>query len=237
MKFCVLGKSELKIVFFCTIFISYNNEFNLFFQFFTRVGGKEKVHLLLLKIICRSFRNLRNNFSHIEHRLTTRIEWSFFSADFRNNLTPECWQYWHLPWAACLSLTKCLQESSTEKQIWGSNSGYHFIFHLGESLGVGNTFRLLMQSWHLFFSRPFNENYKILKNCPYNFHKILHSHFTPKGAPACAMALKSYDWDVRNIVKSSPKMTKKQPLLNFFHFPKNCTYDSNEILYSHSTPY
>ena len=43
-----------------------------------------------------------------------------------------------------------------------------------------------------FFSRPFHENFKFLKNCPYDFHEILHSHSTPKGAPACAKASKSY---------------------------------------------
>ena len=44
-----------------------------------------------------------------------------------------------------------------------------------------------------FFSRPFHENFEFLKNCPYDFHKILHSHSTPKGAPACSKASKSYD--------------------------------------------
>ena len=65
-------------------------------------------------------------------------------------------------------------------------------------LGVGKNFRLLMQSCCFFFSRPFHENFKFLKNCPYDFHEILHSHSTPKGAPACAKASKSYGWDVRN---------------------------------------
>ena len=62
----------------------------------------------------------------------------------------------------------------------------------------------------LFFSsRPFHENFKFLKNCPYDSHEILHSHSTPKGAAACAKASKSYGWDVRNIAKISPKMAKK----------------------------
>ena len=69
-----------------------------------------------------------------------------------------------------------------------------------------------------FFSRPFHENFKFLKNCPYDFHEILHSHSTPKGAPACAKASKSYDWNVRNIAKISPKMAKKQPFFDFFRF-------------------
>ena len=92
--------------------------------------------------------------------------------------------------------------------------------HLATSLflGVGKNFRLLMQSCCFFFSRPFHENFKFLKNCPYDFHEILHSHSTPKGAPACAKASKSYGWDVRNIAKSSPKMAKKQPFFDFFQF-------------------
>ena len=69
-----------------------------------------------------------------------------------------------------------------------------------------------------FFSRPFHENFKFLKNCPYDFHEILHSHSTPKGAPACAKPSKSYGWDVRNIAKISPKMAKKQPFFDFFRF-------------------
>ena len=73
-------------------------------------------------------------------------------------------------------------------------------------LGVGKNFRLLMQSCCFFFSRPFHETFKFLKNCPFDFHEFLHSHSTPKGAPACAKASKSYGWDVRNIAKISPKM-------------------------------
>ena len=68
-----------------------------------------------------------------------------------------------------------------------------------------------------FFSWPFNENFKFLKNCPYDFHKILHSHFTPKGAPVCAMASKLYDW-MWKTAKISPKMAKKQPFPTFFRF-------------------
>ena len=85
-------------------------------------------------------------------------------------------------------------------------------------LGVGKNFRLLMQSCCFFFSRPFHENFKFLKNCPYDFHEILHSHFTPTGAPASAKASKSYGWDVRNIAKISPKMAKKQSFFDFFRF-------------------
>ena len=69
-----------------------------------------------------------------------------------------------------------------------------------------------------FFSRPFHENFKFLRNCLYDFHEILHSHSTPKGAPACAKTSKSYGWDVRNIAKISPKMAKKQPYFDFFRF-------------------
>ena len=54
------------------------------------------------------------------------------------------------------------------------------------------------------------------KNCPYDSHKILHSHSTPKRAPACAKASKSYDWNVRNIAKISPKMAKISPKTAIF---------------------
>ena len=92
-----------------------------------------------------------------------------------------------------------------------------FMFHLFES---EKNYRLLMQCavFFVFFSRPFHGNFKFLKNCPYDFHEILHSHSTPEGAPACAKASKSYGWDVRNIAKISPKMAKKQPFFDFFRF-------------------
>ena len=106
-----------------------------------------------------------------------------------------------------------------------------FIFRI--FLGVGKNFRLLMQLccfFLFFFSRPFHENFKFLKNCPYDFH----SHSTPRGGSACAKASKSYGWDVRNIAKISPKMAKKQSFFDFFFdFLKNCPYDSNKNFYSH----
>ena len=66
-----------------------------------------------------------------------------------------------------------------------------------------------------FVSRPFHENFKFLKNCPYDFHKTLHSHSTPKGAPACAMASKSYYWNVRNS-QNSPKNGQKTAIFRLF---------------------
>ena len=60
----------------------------------------------------------------------------------------------------------------------------------------------------VFFSRPSNENFTFLKNCPYDFHNIFHRLSKTKAAPACAMASKSYDWDLRDIGKISPKMSE-----------------------------
>ena len=84
-----------------------------------------------------------------------------------------------------------------------------------------------------FFSRPFNETIKFLKNCPNDFHKILHSHFTPKGAPGYAKASKSYDWDLRNEAKKNPKI---RHFWTFFNFREKCPYDFNGTLSSLSTP-
>ena len=64
----------------------------------------------------------------------------------------------------------------------------------------------------------------------------MRSHSTPKGAPACAMASKLKDWDLRNIAKISTKMAKNWPILDF-DFLENCPYDSKKTFYSHSTPY
>ena len=59
-----------------------------------------------------------------------------------------------------------------------------------------------------FFSHSFMKISNFPKNGPYFFPKLLHSHSTPKDAPACANAIKSYGWDVRNIAKINPKMAK-----------------------------
>ena len=90
------------------------------------------------------------------------------------------------------------------------------IFRLFRSRKKFSTTYAIVLFFLFFFSRPFHENFKFLKNCPYDFHEFLHSHSTPKGTPACAMASKSYGWDVRNIAKISPKMAKKQPFFEFF---------------------
>ena len=84
-------------------------------------------------------------------------------------------------------------------------------------LGVGKHFRLLMQSCRFlfFFSLPFHENFKFLKKCPYEIHTILHSHSTPKGAPACSKVSKPYHWNERNIAKISPKTAIFRLFSNF----------------------
>ena len=110
------------------------------------------------------------------------------------------------------------KKSHSSEKKWGILSVISRLWTSVLFLGVGKNFRLLMQSCCFFFSRPFHENFKFLKNCSYDFHEILHSHSTPKGAPACAKASKSYGWDVRNIAKISPKMAKKQPFFEFFRF-------------------
>ena len=51
------------------------------------------------------------------------------------------------------------------------------------------------------------------------------------------MASKSYGCDVRNISKSSPKMTKKQSFSTFYSIFSKTLYDSKENFYSQSTPH
>ena len=138
----------------------------------------------------------------------------------------------------CHSVEKFSKRPDTT--LWTQNNFYlhvtSFILSLCSNfLRVGKNFRLLMQSWR-FFSRPYNENVKFLKNCSYDFYKIWHSHSTPKSAPVCTMASKSYGWDVRNIAKINTKMSKKPPILNFFRFSQTL-YDLKELLWSLSTWY
>ena len=83
----------------------------------------------------------------------------------------------------------------------------------------------------------FSTFFDFLKNCPCDSNEISHSHSTPLENPICAMASKSFTWDVRNLAKISPKKAKKRTFFISFRFSQNCPYDSNEIVYSHSTPY
>ena len=92
-----------------------------------------------------------------------------------------------------------------------------------------------MNLYH-FFSRPFNEIFKFLQNSSYDFYQNKHNHSKPKGAPACAMASKWYEWDLRKIARICPKMTRKQPFLEFFKFSQKLHTIRTKI-YSHSTPY
>ena len=64
------------------------------------------------------------------------------------------------------------------------------------------------------YSPDLSVKIRISQNCPYDFYKILQSFYT-QGAPACAMASKSYDWNLRNIVKISPKIPT--PLTHMRH--------------------
>ena len=57
-------------------------------------------------------------------------------------------------------------------------------------------------------------------------------HSSPKGAPACAMTSKSFDWDLRIIAKKNYQKT----VFGLFSIFSEVV-DSNEIFYSHATPY
>ena len=64
----------------------------------------------------------------------------------------------------------------------------------------------------------FSTFFVFLKNCPYDSNEIFYSFSTPYQSPICAMASKSYGWDVRNIAKISSKMAKNQRFFDFFRF-------------------
>ena len=76
--------------------------------------------------------------------------------------------------------------------------------------------------WNLcFFSRPFNENFKFLKNCPYDFLKICIIIIHPKmHPPTSEMASKSYNWDVGNS-PNLPENDQKTAIFQLFHFSEN----------------
>ena len=79
-------------------------------------------------------------------------------------------------------------------------------------LGVRKNCRLLMQSCRfVVFSPDLFLKISILSKTVHSSFMKFCSHSTPKGAPAYAKASKSYDWNVRNIAKISPKMAKNSP--------------------------
>ena len=100
-------------------------------------------------------------------------------------------------------------------------------------------FRLLMQSCRFFcffFSRPFNENFKFLKTCPTIFIKFSTVIIHPKGP----LRAQWYQNRITGMCETSPKLAQNWPKNSHFRlfsiFAKT-PYDSNEIFYSHSTPY
>ena len=110
-----------------------------------------------------------------------------------------------------LKATKHARREQMNKSHWLIKvSRAHFIrgdlFPNHRFLGVGNV-RLLMQSCR-FFLPTFHENFEFLKNCPYDFHKILQSFYT--------------QWGTLHAQRHSHFST-------FFDFLENCPYDSNEI--------
>ena len=64
-----------------------------------------------------------------------------------------------------------------------------------------------------FFSRPFHENFKFLKNCPYDFHKISQSFYTQRG-PCVLKGIKI----VRLECEKRSKLAQKQSFFDFFRF-------------------
>ena len=78
--------------------------------------------------------------------------------------------------------------------------------------------------------------YSIFSKTLYDSNEIFYSQSTPHYGPFCAVSLDSYGWDVKKIAKFNAKLVKKQSFFDFRDFRKNCSYDLNEIFYSHSTP-
>ena len=87
-------------------------------------------------------------------------------------------------WVASLQFSKCSHAYARLPACMYNQGGPLWVF-----------IRSRKKCNRIFFpSRPFNEIFKFLENCPYDFHWILHSHSTPKGAHVCAIASKWYDW-------------------------------------------
>ena len=110
------------------------------------------------------------------------------------------------------------------------NDSYFFFFELSsiESLKITfvgffrirknfSTTNAIVSFFLFFFSRPLNENFKLLKNCSYDFHTIVHSHSTPLRAQRHQNRMIAM-WETAN---SSPKMAKKVIFRLFFDFLKN----------------
>ena len=75
-----------------------------------------------------------------------------------------------------------------------------------------------MQSWR-FFSRPFNENFKFLKICPYDFHKFYTVIIRPK-VLLCAQWHQNRMTEIWETTKISSKTTKNSHFCTLFIFLK-----------------
>ena len=66
----------------------------------------------------------------------------------------------------------------------------------------------------------FSTFFAFLKNCSYDSYENLYCHSTPFERPICAMASKSYGWDVRNNHNQPKSGHKTAIFLHFSNFPK-----------------
>ena len=86
--------------------------------------------------------------------------------------------------------------------------------------------------------QPFFDFFRFSQKLSIRFERIFLQLFYTILESYMCNGIKIVWLGVRNIAKCSPKMAKKQSFFDFFFdFLKNCPYDSNEIFYSHSTPY
>ena len=60
--------------------------------------------------------------------------------------------------------------------------------------------------------------FDFLKNCPYDSNEIFYSYSTSYQSPICAMASKSYGWDLRNSQNLPKNGQKNSHFSIFFRF-------------------
>ena len=67
------------------------------------------------------------------------------------------------------------------------------------------------------------------------FERIVYNLPTPCSGSMCAMTSKLYDWDMRNLAKVSPKLTKTD-IFGLFWFHSKLSVRFERIVYNLSTP-
>ena len=116
------------------------------------------------------------------------------------------------------------------------NSLFGFLKNFSSRKKFSSTYAIVSFLFCFFFSRPFMKILNFSKTVHTFFYKILQSFYTQRG-PCVRRGIKIVWVGCEKHSQNQPKNGQKTAIFDFFPFFQKDSYDSNEIFYSHSTPY